>query len=88
MLHLRFVWHDGPPILLFCCSGLKYVLSRARVFHGLPIISQDELKALIAAVEDFTVTGNQWSYQEWKQVLGRDFEVFGVFVRQDHHETT
>ena len=32
MLDLRLVWDDGPPILLFCSSGIKYVLIRSRVF--------------------------------------------------------
>ena len=44
MLDLRFVWDDGPPSLLFCSSGQTYVLIRAKVFHGLPIISQKKLK--------------------------------------------
>ena len=64
MLDLRLVWADGPPILLFSSSGIKYVLIKARVFHGLPIVSNEELKALIAAIEDFTVTGNLWSYAD------------------------
>ena len=50
MLDLGFVWGDGPPILLFCFSGLKYVLIRTRVLHGLPIILQEKLKVLIAAI--------------------------------------
>ena len=50
MLDLRLVWDDGPRILLFSSCGIKYVLIRARVFHGLLIVSEEELKALIAAV--------------------------------------
>ena len=66
------MWYDGPPILLFCSSGQKYVLMRVKVFHGLPAISQEELKALVAAFEDLTVTGSQWSYHEWQSVQERD----------------
>ena len=66
MLDLRLVWDDGPPILLFCSSGIKYVLIRARVFRGLPIVSEEELKVLIAAIDDFTVTGKLWSYADWR----------------------
>ena len=87
MLDLRLVWDDGPPILLFSCSGIKYVLIRARVFHGLPIVSNEELKALIAAIEDFTVTGNLWSYSDWRAALDRDFEIFGDSIRKDHPQT-
>ena len=70
-------------MLLFCSSGIKYVLIRARVFHGLPIV----LKALVAAIEDFTVTGKLWSYADWLEsldALGRDFEIFGDSMRRDH----
>ena len=87
MLDLRLIWDDGPPILLFSCSGIKYVLIRARVFHGLPIVSNEELKALIAAIEDFTVTGSLWGYTDWKAALDRDFEIFGDSIRQDHPQT-
>ena len=87
MLDLRLVWDDGPPMLLFCSSAIKYVLIRARVFHGLPIVSEEELKALIAAIEDFTVTGKLWSYADWLDALGRDFEIFGDSMRRDHPQT-
>ena len=87
MLDLRLVWDDGPPILLFSSSGIKYVLIRARVFHGLPIVSEEELKVLIAAIEDFTVTGKLWSYADWREALDRDFEIFGDSIRQDHPQT-
>ena len=87
MLDLRLVWDDGPPILLFSSSGIKYVLIRARVFHGLPIVSEEELRALIAAIEDFTVTGKLWSYADWRDALDRDFEIFGDSIRQDHPQT-
>ena len=83
----RLVWDDGPPILLFSFSGIKYVLIRARVFHGLPIVSDEELKVLIAAIEDFTVTGKLWSYADWREALDRDFEIFGDSIRQDHPQT-
>ena len=81
------VWDDGPSILLFSSSGIKYVLVRARVFHGLPIVSEEELKVLIAAIEDFTVTGKIWSYADWRDALDRDFEIFGDSIRQDHPQT-
>ena len=87
MLDLRLVWDDGPPILLFSSSGIKHVLIRARVFRGLPIVSDEELKVLIAAIENFTVTGKLWSYADWQAALDRDFEIFGDSVRQDHPQT-
>ena len=87
MLDLRLVWDDGPPILLFSSSGIKYVLIRARVFHGLPIVSEEELKVLIAAIEDFTVIGKLWSYADWRDALDQDFEIFGDSIRQDHPQT-
>ena len=77
MLDLRLVWDDGPPMLLFCSSGVKYVLLTARVYHGLPIVSIEELKVLIDAIVEFTVTGKLWSYADWHDALGRDFEIFG-----------
>ena len=87
VLDLRLVWDDGPPILLFSSSGIKYVLIRARVFHGLPIVSEEELKVLIAAIEDFTVTGKLWSHADWRDALDRDFEIFGDSIRKDHPQT-
>ena len=73
--------------LLFSSSGIKYVLIRARVVHGLPIVSEKELKVLIAAIEDFTVTGKLWSYADWREAPDRDFEIFGDSIRQDHPQT-
>ena len=87
MLDLRLVWDDGPPMLLFCSSGIKYVLMKARVYHGLPIVSVEELKVLIDAIDDFTVTGKLWSYADWREALGRDFEVFGDSMRRDRPQT-
>ena len=63
------------------------MLIRARVFHGLPIVLEEELKVLIAAIEDFTVTGKLWSYADWPEALDRDFEIFGGSIRQDHPQT-
>ena len=76
MLDLRLVWMTA--LLLFCTSGIKYVLIRARVYHGLPIVSVEELKVLIDAIDDFTVTGKLWSFADWRDALGRDFEIFGI----------
>ena len=87
MLDLRLVWDDGPPMLLFCSSGIKYVLITARVFHGLPIVSTEELKVLIDAIDDFTVTGKLWNYADWRDALGRDFEIFGDSMRRDRPQT-
>ena len=87
MLDLRLVWDDGPPMLLFCSSGIKYVLMKARVYHGLPIVSVEELKVLIDAIDDFTVTGKLWSYADWREALGRDFEIFGDSMRRDRPQT-
>ena len=83
MLDLQLVWDDGPPMLLFCSSGIKYVLITARVFHGLPIVSTEELKVLIDAIDDFTVTGRLWNYANWRDALGRDFEILGDSMRRD-----
>ena len=83
MLDLRLVWDDGPPMLLFCSSGVKYVLLTAKVYHGLPIVSIEELKVLIDAIVEFTVTGKLWSYADWHDALGRDFEIFGDSMRRD-----
>ena len=83
MLDLRLVWDDGPPMLLFCSSGIKYVLMTAKVFHGLPIVSIEELKVLVDAIDDFTVTGKLWNYADWREALGRDFEIFGDSMRRD-----
>ena len=87
MLDLRLVWDDGPPMLLFCSSRIKYVLMKARVYHGLPIVSVEELKVLIDAIDDFTVTGKLWSYADWRDALGRDFEIFGDSMRRDRPQT-
>ena len=89
MLDLRLVCDDCPPILLFSSSGNKYVLIRARVFYGLPIVSEEELKVLIAAaIEDFFVTGKPWSYADWRDALDRDFEILGDSIRRDHPQNT
>ena len=87
MLDLRLVWDDGPPMLLLCSSGIKYVLLKARVYHGLPIVSVEELKVLIDAIDDFTVTGKLWSYTDWREALGRDFEIFGDSMRRGRPQT-
>ena len=47
MLDLRFVCEDGPPILLFCSSGLKRILLQARAVHRLPLIITEELVVLL-----------------------------------------
>ena len=77
MLDLRLVWDDGPPIFLFSSSGIK----------DLPIVSEEELKVLIAAIKDFTVTGKLWSYTEWRDALDKDFEILGDSIRRDHPQT-
>ena len=87
MLDLRLVWDDGPPMLLFCSSGNKYVLITARVYHGLPIVSVEELQVLIDAIDDFTVPSKLWSYADWQEALGRDFEIFGDSMRRDRPQT-
>ena len=79
MLDLRFVWDD---VLLFCSSGQKYVLMRAKVFHHVPITSQKELKPLVTAIEDFC-----GGYHEWQSFLERDFEIYGNSIHQDHPQT-
>ena len=78
MLDLRLVWDDGPPMLLFCSSGIKYVLIRARVFHGLPIISEEELKTLIAAVEDFTPLASSGAILIGKMLLVGTLKFLGI----------
>ena len=77
MLDLRFVWDDGPPILLFCSSGKKHILLQARVMHHLPVITSDELTALLAAIHLFTTTGALLDDKGWSDQLGKDFKVYG-----------
>ena len=48
-----------------------------------PIVSIEELKVLIDAIVEFTVTGKLWSYADWHDALGRDFEIFGDSMRRD-----
>ena len=47
-------WPISP---FFCSSGQKRV---PKVFRHLPSIFQEELKALVAAIEDFTMNGHLW----------------------------
>ena len=77
MLDLRFVWDDGPPILLFCSSGCKYILLQARVVHHLPLISTAELTVLLSAINSFTMTGTLWNEKQWAEQLGTQFAIFG-----------
>ena len=84
LLDLRLVWNDGPSMLLVCSSGQRYVLIKAKIFHHIPISTQEELKVLVAAIEDFTVNENLWSYHDWHADLDKDFEILGNSIRQDH----
>ena len=47
----------------------------------------EELKVLIDAIDDFTVTGKLWNYADWRDALGRDFEIFGDSMRRDRPQT-
>ena len=76
MLDLRFVWDDGPPILLFCSSGRKYILLQARVVHHLPLISTAELTVLLSAINSFTTTGALWNEKQWSEQLGTEFLIY------------
>ena len=77
MIDLRFVWDDGPAILLFCSSGLKHILLQARVVHHLPLITTEELAVLLSAINDFTISGHLWDRTKWCEQLGRQFAIYG-----------
>ena len=77
MFGLRFVWDDGPPILLFCSSGLKHILLQTRVVYYLPLITTEELAVFLSAINDFTISGFLWDMMKWSEQLGRQFAIYG-----------
>ena len=49
------IWDESSPKILASSGGLRYILIEAAVFHDLPVISsQEELRALLEAIHDFT----------------------------------
>ena len=77
MLDLRFVWDDGPPILLLCSSGRRYVLLHAKVVHHLPLITTAELSVLLSAIHACTTEGSIWDRKKWSEQTGQELEPYG-----------
>ena len=61
MLDLRFLWDDSSPALICCSGGLRYILLQASVVHHLPVVSNEELYALLRAIHLYTETGQLWT---------------------------
>ena len=76
MLDLRFVWSDSSPLLLACSGGLKHVLLEATIFHHLPVITSQEMMALLEAVHTCTATGALWNAATWSEKLGHKLPLF------------
>ena len=58
MLDRRFLWDDSSPTLLCCSRGLRKIVLQASVVHHLPVVSNDELYALLRATHLYTETGS------------------------------
>ena len=67
MLDLRFHWDDSSPAPLVCSGGLKYALLEASVVHHLPVISSEEMMAVLEAIQCFTSTGKMWNAKLWEE---------------------
>ena len=79
MLDLRFHWDDSSPTLLVCSGGLKYILLEASVVHHLPVISSEEMMAILEAIHCFTSTGKMWNAKMWEEKLQRSLLIFHEF---------
>ena len=87
------IWDDSSPKILTCSGGLRYVLIEAAVFHNLPVISQDELQALLGAIHDFTQKGTLYNAATWAKKLGRKLSLYHwstptTSLPQEHSEFT
>ena len=67
MLDLRMIWDDSSPKIIACSGGLRYILIEAAVFHNLPVITHQELHALLGAIHDFTQTGTLYNAATWSK---------------------
>ena len=76
MVDLRFHWDDSSPTLLVCAGGLKYILLEASVVHHLPVISSEEMMAILEAMHCFTSTGKMWNAKMWEEKLQRSLLIF------------
>ena len=93
MLDLRMIWDDSSPKIIACSGGLRYILIEAAVFHNLPVITHQELHALLGAIHDFTQTGTLYNAATWAKRLGRKLSLFHwssptSSLPQDHADFT
>ena len=93
MLDLRMIWDDSSPKIIACSGGLRYILIEAAVFHNLPVITHQELQALLGAIHDFTQTGTLYNAATWSKRLGRKLSLFHwssptATLPQDHADFT
>ena len=93
MLDLRMIWDDSSPKIIACSGGLRYILIEAAVFHNLPVITHQELHALLGAIHDFTQTGTLYNAATWSRRLGRKLSLFHwssptSSLPQDHADFT
>ena len=93
MLDLRMIWDDSSPKIIACSGGLRYILIEAAVFHNLPVITHQELHALLGAIHDFTQTGTLYNAATWSKRLGRKLSLFHwssptSSLPQDHADFT
>ena len=93
MLDLRMIWDDSSPKIIACSGGLRYILIEAAVFHNLPVITHQELQALLEAIHDFTQTGTLYNAATWSRRLGKKLSLFHwssptSSLPQDHADFT
>ena len=74
-LDLRFHWDDSSPTLLVCSGGV-YILLEASVVHHLPVLSSEEMMAILEATHCFTATGKMWNAKMWEEKLQRSLLIF------------
>ena len=93
MLDLRTMWGDSSPKITACSGGLRYILIEAAVFLTLPVITHQDLHALLGAIHDFTQTGTLYNAATWAKRLGRKLSLFHwssptCSLPQDHADFT
>ena len=80
MLDLRFVWDDAAPYLLVVSGNAKRILLEASIMHHLPVITSEEMTAILDAIQEFTCTGKVWNAKAWEDRLGRRLEFFHPYL--------
>ena len=71
MLDLRMIWDALLPSRCLQWGLTLHPHRSCCFFHNLPVITHEELHALLGAVHDFTQTGTLYNAATWAKRLGR-----------------